>query len=245
MIGHRGAPDEAPENTFPSFEAALDAGAEALEFDVLVSADGVPVVSHDEDLRRTTGIELYVSRSSAADLRMLDASGSCPGWKSREVIPTLQEVLERYQGRATLFVELKAVLDPVIGFRSSAEPARAALPLLLRSRDVIVSSFDPSGCALVREASGGAIPTAHTIAPGLDVDGFASSAATAGAAQIHLRADLLNAATVTKVREAGLQLFVYTVNGVPDLERCRSFGVDGFFTDHPREMISRLRREDP
>lgn len=245
VIGHRGAPGEAPENTIASFEAAVDAGAEAIEFDVALSADGVPVIAHDENLERVSGQEVRVSQLDLAELRMLDVSRTLRTWPTPERIPTLAEVLERFAGRVRLFVELKAILDPVIGFRSSLDVAQVALPLLAETPGIVVSSFDPAGCAFVRERTRGAVPVAHTIAPGLDLPGFADRAAEAGATQLHVRADLFDDTLCARVREAGLELYGFTVNSRTELRRMIGFQADGFFTDEPRAMLSELRGENP
>lgn len=114
VIGHRGAPTLAPENTIESFRIALDQGADAVEMDVHLSADGVPVVIHDPDLRRTTGREGAVAALDVATLQAADAGalftpdGGCTfPWRGRGVrIPTLDEVLEALPGVPVL-LELK------------------------------------------------------------------------------------------------------------------------------------------
>lgn len=100
IIGHRGASGEYPENTLVSFRQALEAGAEALELDVRLSADGVPMVIHDETVERTTDGVGVVAASTLAALRELDAGGG-------ERIPTLAEVLESFP-TTPLIVEIKA-----------------------------------------------------------------------------------------------------------------------------------------
>src|SRR6267378_6141215 len=72
-IGHRGAAGEAPENTFAAFDLALRQGADGIEFDVHLSADGVPVVIHDARLERTTSGSGRVGKHTLASLRRLDA----------------------------------------------------------------------------------------------------------------------------------------------------------------------------
>src|SRR5689334_18281508 len=72
-IGHRGASGEAPENTLASFELAWQQGADGIELDIQLSSDGVPVVIHDPDLRRTTSGDGRVNESHARILKRLDA----------------------------------------------------------------------------------------------------------------------------------------------------------------------------
>lgn len=93
VIGHRGAAARASENTLPSFQLALDQGADAFELDVHVSADGVPVVFHDATLERTTTLTGPVAARSAAELRAVN-------------VPSLAEVLEAFPAMP-IIVEIK------------------------------------------------------------------------------------------------------------------------------------------
>jgi glycerophosphoryl diester phosphodiesterase len=126
VIGHRGAAAEAPENTLESFRLALAQGADALELDVHLSADGVPVVVHDPDLRRTTDRAGVVAALTVAELQAADAGArfSADGgrtfpWRGRGVrIPTLDEVVREFAD-VPLLIELKTV--------ACGEPVRRAL----------------------------------------------------------------------------------------------------------------------
>ena len=94
VVAHRGASVEQPENTIEAFEAAIEAGADAVEFDVRLTADGVPVVMHDPDVSRTTGGAGLVSEITVAEIRKLG-------------IPTLEEALACLAGRVAADIELK------------------------------------------------------------------------------------------------------------------------------------------
>ena len=87
IIGHRGASAEAPENTLVAFLLAQAQGADGIEFDVQLSADGCPVVIHDGNLARTTNGRGQVQDFTVAALQKLDAGHGQP-------IPTLDEVFE-------------------------------------------------------------------------------------------------------------------------------------------------------
>ena len=114
IIGHRGASAHAPENTIPAFRLAERAGADAIEFDIRLTADGVPVVVHDPTLLRTTGRRYTVATSSFATLRELDAGsrftrdgGRTFPWRGRGIqVPSLEEVV-RAMPRMPLLIELK------------------------------------------------------------------------------------------------------------------------------------------
>lgn len=107
VCAHRGLPGCCPENTLLSFGAALGTGAAEIEFDLRLTADGVPVVSHDGDLGRATGRVGPVHEMPWEDIRRLDAShGRDPCWQGAR-IPSFEEVLDLVGGRAVLNIHLK------------------------------------------------------------------------------------------------------------------------------------------
>jgi glycerophosphoryl diester phosphodiesterase len=113
VIGHRGASAHAPENTIPSFEHALAAGADAIEFDVHLSADGEPVVIHDPTLARTTDVFGEIERLPLARIQEADAGarftrdGKNFPFRGQGVrVPTVDEVLARFP-TAPMLIELK------------------------------------------------------------------------------------------------------------------------------------------
>jgi glycerophosphoryl diester phosphodiesterase len=114
IIGHRGASGRAPENTMRSFELALEEGADALELDVRISADGDPVVIHDADLARTAGVSALVAALPTERVLELDAGarftrdgGNTFPWRGQGIrIPLLADVLSAFPS-VPLIVEIK------------------------------------------------------------------------------------------------------------------------------------------
>ena len=107
IIGHRGVPSEAPENTLRGFELAIGQGADLIEIDLHLSADGRLVVIHDDTVDRTTDGTDRVGDLSFCELRALDA-GSWMGTQFRgERIPTLSEALEITADKVGVVVDLK------------------------------------------------------------------------------------------------------------------------------------------
>lgn len=93
-FAHRGFSAAYPENTMLAFQKAEEVGCDGIEMDLHLSADGVPVIIHDETLERTTGETGWVGDTSFAQLRRLDASYRFAGKTRENPIPALEEVLE-------------------------------------------------------------------------------------------------------------------------------------------------------
>jgi glycerophosphoryl diester phosphodiesterase len=134
VIAHRGASGLRPENTLAAFELARTLGADGLEFDLQLSADGVPVVHHDPTLERTTNLRGPVNHRTAAELARADAGGG-------EHVPTLAVVLEA-TGDLPLLIELKT---PGI-----AGPLVAAIRRAGAEGRVALASFHPAALAPLR-----------------------------------------------------------------------------------------------
>lgn len=139
-FGHRGASHDAPENTLAAFELAARYGADGIELDVSLTADGVPIVIHDDTLDRTTDGSGNAGSFPLAEIKRLDAGRWFDARFAGECIPTLDEVFEAVGKRLLINVELKGFT-----FRQDGLEARVAERIAhhnLASR-VIVSSFNP------------------------------------------------------------------------------------------------------
>lgn len=141
ILAHRGALYEAPENTVPAFQRALARGADGVELDVTLSADGAVVVIHDDTLDRTTSGSGLVSTHTLAELKQLEAGE----WFTYDFlgvrIPTLAEVFEALPGGAVINIELKPSLSRPVNDLPAAvlRVVRAAQA----ERRVLYSSFNP------------------------------------------------------------------------------------------------------
>jgi glycerophosphoryl diester phosphodiesterase len=152
VVAHRGASSTHPENTLPSFEAAIALGAPVVELDVRLTRDGRAVVMHDADVARTTDGAGLVHELTLAQIRGLNA-----GTRERPAaVPALREVLELASGRAGVANEIKNLPgDP--GYRPDGEPSvAAALDDLERvgfEGPVLVLSFNPRSIGAARAAA--------------------------------------------------------------------------------------------
>jgi glycerophosphoryl diester phosphodiesterase len=169
VVAHRGDPAHRAENTLEAFDAAVAVGADAVEFDVRVAADGTAIVMHDPSVDRTTDGQGLVHELTLGELKRLRIR--TPDGGATEV-PTLEETLARLSGRVAIDVELKN-LPGEPGFDGERE---IALEATLRALDrtgfagpVLLSSFNPLTLARARvlapEVPTGLLTTEEVEAP--------------------------------------------------------------------------------
>ena len=161
IIGHRGASDDAPENTISSIKEAFVQGADGVEVDVRLTKDKRVVCIHDKNTLRTTGLSLEVKNSDYRELKNLDA-GSWKGtaWKN-ELIPSLEEVLKEVPLDKEIFIEVKTgleIIDPLISLVLSSKITQRNISMISFNDQVIkeiklrlpdtrcnlLTAFDPS-----------------------------------------------------------------------------------------------------
>jgi glycerophosphoryl diester phosphodiesterase len=167
VIAHRGYSAAAPENTLAAFEAALRAGADMLELDVRLDADGVPVVVHDATLDRTTDTPGPVEELTSAAVRSADAGAWFAPAFAGQQIPTLREVVEvvaRFP-RAGLLVEFKGAWAP-----AAVSGAVATLRHSGVAERSIVQSFERSTVAALRDVAPDVRRALLVLHPGPPID---------------------------------------------------------------------------
>jgi len=229
-IAHRGASGRAPENTHASFAAALDLGAEAIELDVQLSADGELVVIHDETLERTTDGKGQVGDHTAAELAALDAGSWFAAEFAGERIPRLADVLAQVRDRVTLNVEIKSARD-----LGAIEPRLAALVAREQATAwVVFSSFHSAGVRNMRAAA----PWAR-LGVLCDEDPRTRGLALANEVNAELLIPgrrWLDPRIVEEAHVRGLDVWVWTVNEPGEMRRLIALGVDAIFSDYPERF---------
>jgi glycerophosphoryl diester phosphodiesterase len=230
VYAHRGASAYAPENTLAAFRVALKQGADGIELDAKLSADGVVVVMHDPTVDRTTDGTGLISRLTVSELKRLDA-GSCfsPEFKD-ETIPTLEEVFEAVGGKLLINIELTNYASPL-----DALPIRVAhLIMKLHLNDkVMVSSFHPLN--LIRF---------HRLMPEvpaglLTQPGRAGKWARSGLGKLfphdalHPYYSDVDAKLVETNHQHKKKVNVWTVDLFDEICRLKTLAVDGIITDDP------------
>jgi len=232
IIGHRGARGYAPENTMASFEKGLALGADLIELDVHLSADGHLMVIHDPTVDRTTDGSGYVKEMTLDQLRKLDAGSWYGPEFAGQRIPTLDEVLEWAKGRVGLVIEIKN--GPVFypGIEGKVVKALEAHGM---EGEVVVISFDHRCVRRVKELQ-------PRIATGiLYVGRLADPVAAAKAAMadaIHPQADYLATRDIKEAHQAGLAVSTWVVNDPLRMRGFMEMGVDSIGTDYPNLLRS-------
>lgn len=232
---HRGASAYAPENTLPAFELAERLGADGIELDVQLTADGQVVVIHDETVDRTTNGTGAVAERTLAELHRLDASSGMGAYAGTQ-IPTLDEVFAAFApGMMTFNVELKNLIDFYPGMERAVLDVIAAHGLAER---VLISSFNHYSLKTVQQIDRAA-RVGLLFAEGLYLPW--EYAAEFGAVAIHPHWSFLRVPGVVEyAHAAGIAVNPWTVNTEADLARVIGAGVDAVITNHP-DLAVRVR----
>ena len=234
LIAHRCGGALAPENTLAGLGIAARLGCVAVEFDVMLSADGEPLLIHDETLDRTAGVPGSVAALPAAALLATDVGGAFHPAFRGETIPRLSDALAR-----CLALGLSANLEikPATGFE--LETGRVVGDLLASMAPILrpgllLSSFSA-------EALEVAIERVPDMPRAFLVEAFgATSIKTAqslGCQSLNLSRQGLSANDVDAIKKAGLRCLVYTVNQPDEARRLAAWGVDGVFSDRPDLLL--------
>lgn len=242
VCGHRGASGHAPENTLAAFRRAHELGATWLEFDVQLSADGLPIIFHDDTLERTTNIgqALRPAQLTLAELKKLDAGSWFGPQFAGEPVPTLDEVLAEFGEQMGLNIEIKS--KPGFEANSGIERKIAEAVHRYNLQDkVIISSFDPSRLAALHQHDPqlrlGALYAERTAYYPPNFDPFAM-AQTFEAVALHPPFRRVNAALLARARERQMLVNTWTVNEVADMQRLLELGVDMIITNYPDRLVN-------
>lgn len=267
VFGHRGACGYLPENTMASFELAFELGSDAIEFDVVMTADAVPVILHDDDLRKTTtyeGDDFLVSNWSLTELRELRVNERYPqrtqsaSHDGRYPIPTLAEVLANrsFDGRH-LIIEVKygkqfqAVgLDIVAAVAKELEQSN----YLSRGIKITIECFEFDILRQLRDSVQGPdfvfLSAPDTLPEGhFDLNEELLGEIAQEFDGVSVALSMLTSDFVARAKALGLMVFAYTARvetaqGDVDswFKSLASTGVDGIFADQPDVLLKSVGR---
>ncbi len=238
VFGHRGALRQAPENTLAAFRQAVTLGADGVELDVHLSADGVPMVIHNAKVDATTDGSGYVSAMSREQLQALDAGSHFDAAFAGEHIPTLQEVLAEV-GHDLLFnIELK---DPV---GRSMDIELAVVNVVRRmgmEERVWFSSFKPYILHQLKQFAP-RIPRGLLYSP-LHLPTLLLAPVTPHEA-IHPYDALVTRRLVRRAHRRQRRVSVWTVDNAERARGLARIGVDVIITNVPDEILAALATPD-
>lgn len=260
VVAHRGASEDAPEHTLAAYKKAIEDGADALECDVRLTADGHLVCVHDRRVNRTSNGRGAVSALELADLATLDfgswretmehtGSEESPDWKDRSLtsVLTLERLLELVADtdrRVELAIETK---HPT---RWAGQVEERLLHLLARfgldgptpdESPVRIMSFSARSLHRIADAAP-QLPTVYLmqfVSPRLRDGRLPAGARIAGPG---IRIVRNQPGYVERLHRAGHRVHVWTVNEPEDVELCASLGVDAIITNRPKQVLSQLGR---
>ena len=223
VIGHRGAAAYAPENTLASFREARRRGATWVETDIMLTADGVPIVMHDESLKRTMGVDRLVAETPRAEL-------------PRDV-PTFEQAIACF---GELGLGCNVEIKPAAGFE--AETGRAVVETLRRCWPAhlpppLLSSFkDVSLAAAYRTAP----EFARAILIGEYGPDWRARAEAVGAMGVNTNGEKLTAPWACAIKQAGFALGVYTIDDPAVARALVGMGVDCVISNAPDVILAAL-----
>lgn len=244
LVGHRGAAALAPENTLPSFQAAQDAGADGVEFDVMMTKDKHLVVFHDYKLEKRLPLRGTIREMTLAEIQKVDLSAYLKlRWKDKPLpppflgaqAPTLDALFAFYKNHPKVLLNIELKNEDI---RDQGHEA-ATVALIKKygyEKRVIASSFNPFSVRRFRHL-------APEIPVGLIYDKtlaiYLRRLWLAGIAKpdaLHPNFRMVNEAYMTWARNHGFSVNVWTVNEPDDIRRMIKLGVDMIISDYPDRL---------
>lgn len=219
-IGHRGAKGYSIENTFESFQKAIELNVDAVELDVHVCKSGELIVFHDFTLERLTNGEGEVAKFTLEQLKKLKIS-------EKHKIPTLIEILELIDKRCNINIELKG--------HNTAKPVSKIIEEYVQNKNwkysnFIISSFQYEELSHFSQLNSN-IPLA--VLTQASVEQAIEWAIEFNATHIHPHFSLLTTDNCNFAKEKGLKINTWTVNDTIDIEHVKRFSIDGIISDFP------------
>ena len=232
VIAHRGASSYAPENTLAAFDLALEMGVRHIELDVDVTSDGHVVVIHDNNVDRTTDGSGPVTSHTLEALRGFDAGSWFGAQFAGERIPTFDEVLARYKGRAHVHTEIKGH-SPSLSQRTADLIRRHGM-----EGQVTITSFQD-----VR------LEEMHGYAPELPrgwlvrevTDAVIARARRMGLTQLCPRANTVTSELVRRLHAEGFVARAWDVKTDELMQQVVQAGADGMTVNFPDKLVAYLK----
>jgi glycerophosphoryl diester phosphodiesterase len=244
-IAHRGESRDAPENTLASVNLAWERGVPAVEIDVRVSLDGLPVVIHNATTGHMAGTDWRVSRRTHKELKTLDfGRRRGKAWKG-ERMPKLDQILDTIPTGGRLFIEIKAGPEAIQPIRKALAGSR------VRSEQIALIAFKRnllSTAAQIMpdcEASWIVDLRRHQSKPtATEAERLANLVRSSGLNGLDLGMDAsCDFEIIRLLQEHGLPVYCWTVNDLPLARRLIAAGIDGITSDRAAWLMGRLKKK--
>lgn len=236
VMAHRGLSADAPENTLYAFSDAISVGADFIELDVQQTRDGVLVVMHDSNLKRTTGVNKDIWDVDYADIQNLDAGSWFDPAYANARIPTLEETLQFVDKRAKLNIEIKPTKPTKHGSDTLEQDVAELITQYQYTDACYVTSFSYGSLKKVKEANP-EIRTGYLMSVAYGQFYSLKYADAFSLNKVFVTSQVVNAA-----HQQGKQIFAWTVNGMSEVRSLCNLHVDSIITDDPvmvQNVISR------
>lgn len=220
----------APENTIAAFREAIAVGSDGIEFDVRLTRDSVPVIIHDNNLRRTTGVPNRIADLTWLELQRLDVG-----------VPSLEQLFSLFDPNdLMLFLEMK--VDSATEHAPLAEACCKLIHDYSFKQRVIIECFDLSALEIVKtinsEINTAALFQRTVSSPSLSDQRIIDQAKAVGASALALHHRLAREPLVSKARAANLRVVVWTVDDPAWIARAQSMGIEALITNDPAAMLA-------
>lgn len=237
IIAHRGVCKNVPENTLPAFDLAIQNGADAIEFDLRRTRDGVLIAFHDRTLKRLTGKHCQVREAQISDLTYRHLCqvplgiATSPAYRTSSVC-TPEEIFSHYKGRTRFHLDLKIAgietqlisLIQTYGLEEVCELTSKDARVLKRIKQTdprlttfLLISSPHSLLSLIKSSLSGKIPA--------EIDGYS------------IKSCYVTSSLVRRLHRHGKTVYVWTVNSASEVQRMYNLGVDGIITDVPASSM--------
>lgn len=234
ITAHRGSSSEAPENTLPAIQAAIDSLADYVEFDVQQTMDGEIVILHDSNLRRTSGHNEFIWNMTFEELRQLDMGGWFSESYAGTQIPTLEEAIALCKGKIRMNIEIKANSH----FKDLEEKVVALLQKYDVENQCVIQSTEYSSLVKVKSLD-------DSITTGLILMGaYGEFEESKMVDFFSIRSTFVNRNMVESAHKNGKAVYAWTVNTKNEIRRMKVLKVDNIITDRPILARELLYQED-
>ena len=235
IMAHRGYSDAAPENTLPAFQKCIDEDYSAAELDVQMLKDGTIIVLHDDNLKRTAGVDKNVWEVTYDEIKELDNGSFFSEEFKGTVIPTLDEVIKlAASGRNKLYLNIE------IKRTGHDDGIAEKVVEIIENNDYLnncdITSQDYATLEEVRQINPAAL-TAYT-----SVIGIGDIETLEAADIISIQQTFATYENIERIHRAGKHVFVWTVNEDDVMEKLVDLNVDAILTNDPGLCKSVIER---